>query len=75
MSSRLYGLGKKKRKTDDILNEKFLRQLHRRLFGNVWKWAGKFRKSDKNIGVDRLEVSVCLRNLFDEFAINQGLLK
>lgn len=68
-------MGKKKRKTDDILNEKFLRQLHRRLFGNVWKWAGKFRKSDKNIGVDRLEVSVCLRNLFDEFAINQGLLK
>ena len=68
-------LGQKKRKTDDILNEKFLRQLHRRLFGNVWKWAGKFRKSDKNIGVDRLEVSVCLRNLFDEFAINQGLLK
>jgi Fic-DOC domain mobile mystery protein B len=68
-------LGQKKRKTDDILNERFLRQLHRRLFGSVWKWAGKFRQSDKNIGVDWLEVSVCLRNLFDDvkFHIEHGV--
>jgi Fic-DOC domain mobile mystery protein B len=35
----------------DILTERFVRKLHARMFGNVWKWAGRYRKSDKNIGV------------------------
>lgn len=43
----------------DILGEDFLRQLHRRMFGETWKWAGEFRKSDKNIGVE-------LRKLLDD---------
>lgn len=34
----------------DILNEQFIKELHRRMFANVWKWAGHFRLSDKNIG-------------------------
>ena len=29
----------------NILNEQFLKQLHKRMFGNVWKWAGRFRRS------------------------------
>lgn len=37
-------------KPSDILNEQFIRALHRRMFGMVWKWAGDFRQSDKNIG-------------------------
>ena len=35
----------------DILAEEFVRKLHLKMFGNVWKWSGKYRKSDKNIGV------------------------
>jgi len=35
----------------DILTEEFVRKLHLKMFGNVWKWAGKYRKSEKNIGV------------------------
>lgn len=38
-------------KPKDILNEAFMKRLHKRMFGNVWKWAGTFRRSDKNIGV------------------------
>ena len=34
----------------DVLNDDFLRRLHRRMFRDVWKWAGKFRETDKNIG-------------------------
>lgn len=30
-------------KPTNILNEQFVKQLHKRMFGNVWKWAGKFR--------------------------------
>jgi Fic-DOC domain mobile mystery protein B len=50
----------------EILNEGFLRQLHKQMFGETWKWAGKFRKSDKNIGVDWLKISVELKNLLDD---------
>ncbi len=50
----------------EILDETFLRQLHRKMFGETWRWAGEFRKSDKNIGVDWLTISVELRKLFDD---------
>lgn len=35
----------------DVLTEGFLRDLHRRMFGAVWSWAGTYRRSDKNIGI------------------------
>ena len=38
----------------EILTEAFVRRLHARMFGETWRWAGGFRKSDKNIGVDWL---------------------
>jgi Fic-DOC domain mobile mystery protein B len=55
-----------KSKTSDILNEAFVRELHRRLFGDVWKWAGTFRTTEKNIGVDPRQISVQLRLLLDD---------
>lgn len=50
----------------DILDESFVRQLHRQMFGETWRWAGEFRKSDKNIGVDWPKIGVELRQLFDD---------
>lgn len=35
----------------DILVEPFIRKLHKNMFGDVWRWAGKYRTSNKNIGV------------------------
>ena len=35
----------------DVLTEYFIRELHKRLFGAVWSWAGKYRTTEKNIGV------------------------
>lgn len=40
------------RKRKEVLSEKFMRELHRRLFGHVWKWAGTYRTSNKSIGVE-----------------------
>lgn len=34
----------------DILSEAFVRELHRQMFSDVWRWAGKYRTSEKNIG-------------------------
>ena len=38
-------------KPETVLQEPFARQLHKRMFGEVWNWAGTYRRSDKNIGV------------------------
>ena len=49
-----------------VLSEAFIRQLHVKLFADVWKWAGQFRTSDKNIGVHWPTISVELRKLLDD---------
>ncbi len=55
-----------KTKPKDILNETFIRKLHKQMFGNVWKWAGKFRQSDKNIGGQWWQISTDLKDLCDD---------
>jgi Fic-DOC domain mobile mystery protein B len=49
----------------DVLTSNFAVSLHKRLFGEVWDWAGTFRKTDKNIGVDPIHIPVELRMLTD----------
>jgi len=50
-------------KAPTVLSEGFCRDLHRRMFNQTWKWAGTFRKSDKNIGCDWTLVAVKLNQL------------
>jgi Fic-DOC domain mobile mystery protein B len=50
----------------DPLSEKFVKDLHRHMFGDVWRWAGKFRTSDRNIGIAWWEIPVALRQLLDD---------
>jgi len=50
----------------NLVNELFIRLLHKKMFGNVWKWAGEFRTSDKNIGVSRERIGIELRHLCDD---------
>jgi Fic-DOC domain mobile mystery protein B len=56
----------KKFKHDDILSEQFVKELHKRMLEDVWSWAGNFRTSNKNIGVDWQNISVALRQLLDD---------
>lgn len=46
-----------------ILTEKFIRDLHKRMFGHVWSWAGNYRTSNKNLGVDKWQIQTELRKL------------
>lgn len=55
-----------KQKNPDVLSEAFVLDLHKRLFGSVWKWAGTFRRTEKNIGVDPIQVAIQLRQLLDD---------
>ncbi len=53
-------------KPTDILNEQFVKELHRHMFADVWKWAGHFRRSDKTIGGPWHQISTSLKNLCDD---------
>jgi len=50
----------------DVLDERFLTDLHKRMFGRVWRWAGKFRHTERNVGVDPLRIATDLRLLLDD---------
>jgi len=50
----------------DMVSESFMRLLHKKMFGNVWKWAGELRASNKNIGVSREMIGIELRHLCDD---------
>ncbi len=50
----------------NILNENFIKTLHKKMFGNIWKWAGKFRTTERNIGVAPYQIQPDLKVLFDD---------
>jgi Fic-DOC domain mobile mystery protein B len=45
------------------------------MFGDVWKWAGRFRRSDKNIGGPWHQISTGLKNLCDDTRLWNELLE
>lgn len=47
-------LGQRRR---DMLSLAFVRRLHKRMFDETWKWAGTFRTTEKNIGVDPAHIA------------------
>jgi len=50
----------------DPVSEKFITELHGRMLGEVWRWAGKFRTSERNLGIPFYEITVALRQLLDD---------
>jgi len=50
----------------DPLSEKFVKDMHRRMFDDVWRWAGRFRMSERNLGIVFHEIPVALRQLLDD---------
>ena len=56
----------RKFKAKDVFTEKFICNIHKRMYGDVWAWAGEFRKTDKNIGIDKYRIPVALKVLCDD---------
>ena len=54
------------RRRGDPLDERFIHVVHDRMFNQTWKWAGKPRRSDKNLGVSWFEVPVRLRQMLGD---------
>lgn len=49
-----------------LLSEAFIRQLHKKMYGEIWSWAGQFRKSDKNRGIVWHQIPIELKKLMDD---------
>ncbi len=52
-----------RRRSADLLTEGFVFELHKRMFGDVWSWAGSVRKTGKNIGIDPQQIHLQLGGL------------
>lgn len=68
---------KRRNNLNRILDDKTARDLHKDLFGQVWSWAGTYRRTEKSIGIDPIYISVEVRNLVEDakywFAENSNL--
>jgi Fic-DOC domain mobile mystery protein B len=49
-----------------MLNEVFILQLHKKMFGDVWQWAGAYRNTERNIGIEALQIPIALNQLFSD---------
>ncbi len=56
----------KKLSSVQLLTESFVKKLHKLMFGEVWDWAGSFRRTNKNIGVDKWNIPTELQKMFDD---------
>lgn len=54
------------RRRGDVLDVGFLLNLHRRMLGRVWRWAGAFRKTERNIGIAPHLIEVQLHQLLGD---------
>ena len=45
-----------------LLDDKYLRGLHKSMFGDVWAWAGQYRSRETNIGIDPRLISAHVRD-------------
>lgn len=57
-----WALGRKR----DLLSEKFIKDLHAHMLGDVWRWAGKFRTTERNLGIHYYEIPVAVRQLLED---------
>jgi Fic-DOC domain mobile mystery protein B len=55
-------------KPEQIFTEAFVCDVHKRMYGDVWAWAGEFRKTEKNIGIDKWKIGPELKILLDDAA-------
>ena len=56
----------RRRRDPPLLSGGFVRTLHRRMFGEVWRWAGTFRRTERNIGIDAYRITTEVESLLSD---------
>ena len=51
---------------NQILTVDFIKEVHKKMFSEVWDWAGNFRQTNKNIGVDKHHIQSQLLSLLND---------
>jgi Fic-DOC domain mobile mystery protein B len=57
---------KNKFTAEEVLSLDFVLLVHKKMFDEVWEWAGSKRKTNKNIGVDKYQISTELKILLED---------
>lgn len=52
-----------------LMTEESMKTLHRRMFGDVWKWAGTYRQRDTNMGAHWPYISTQVRELLADVLV------
>ena len=51
---------------EQLISPEFQDELHKKMLGKVWKWAGKIRSREANIGVNPLKIEILRKQLIDD---------
>ncbi len=62
----VWARGSRSRKAVDLLPEDFVKSLHKKMFGEVWSWAGTYRQTGKTIGIDANRIPVEMPTMLDD---------
>lgn len=65
LEARIWAMRRRTLKRDDLVTDAFARELHQRMFDGVWKWAGCYRKTERNLG---WEVHRLTEGVYNAFA-------
>ena len=57
---------RRRRPAEALLTEEFVLQLHRRMLGAVWRWAGRYRQTERNIGIEAHRIPVEIAAVLDD---------
>jgi Fic-DOC domain mobile mystery protein B len=56
-----------RRRPREILDDAFVRKLHKLMFCDTWRWAGTWRDRESNIGEEPRRIAVAVRKLCDDY--------
>ncbi len=65
-AARVWAMRKSVLNRPDLVSDGFVRELHRRMFNQVWSWAGRYRTTDKNLGWEVPRLAEGVRNACDD---------
>ncbi|HUG09368.1 MAG TPA: mobile mystery protein B [Opitutaceae bacterium] len=65
-AARIWAMRRSVLRRADLLTDTFVRELHRRMFNHVWRWAGRYRTSEKNLGWEVHRITEGVRNAVDD---------
>lgn len=50
----------------NLLDESSLKEIHKKMFCDVWRWAGSYRTTARNIGIEAYLIPTAIRQLIDD---------